>query len=47
MNSAEKINFISNWIENYSSKNNISTLVIRISGGIDSAVTSTLSARTG
>jgi len=47
MNSAEKINFISNWIENYSSKNNISTLVIGISGGIDSAVTSTLSARTG
>ena len=47
MDSAEKINFISNWIENYSSKNNISTLVIGISGGIDSAVTSTLYARTG
>ena len=47
MNNAEKINFISKWIENYSSKNDISTLVIGISGGIDSAVTSTLSAKTG
>ena len=46
MNTAEKINFISNWILDYSNKNNISSLVIGISGGIDSAVTSTLSART-
>ena len=46
MNTAEKINFISNWILDYSKKNNISSLVIGISGGIDSAVTSTLSART-
>jgi len=46
MNTAEKIDFISNWILDYSNKNNFSSLVIGISGGIDSAVTSTLSART-
>jgi NAD+ synthase len=46
MNTAEKINFISNWILDYSKNNNISSLIIGISGGIDSAVTSTLSART-
>jgi len=46
MNTAEKINFISNWILDYSNKNNFSSLVIGISGGIDSAVTSVLSART-
>ena len=38
---------ISNWISNYLIKNNLETLVIGISGGIDSAVTSTLCARTG
>ena len=46
MNTAEKIYFISNWILDYSNKNNFTSLVIGISGGIDSAVTSTLSART-
>ena len=46
MNTAEKINFISNWILDYSNKINFSSLVVGISGGIDSAVTSTLSART-
>jgi NAD+ synthase len=46
MNALEKITFISNWILEYSKKNNFSSLVIGISGGIDSAVTSTLSART-
>lgn len=38
---------ISAWISDYASANEISTLVIGVSGGIDSAVTSTLSARTG
>ena len=38
--------FISNWIKDYADKGNFSSLVIGISGGIDSAVTSTLSART-
>ena len=46
MKTSEKINFISSWISDYSKKNNFSSLVIGISGGIDSAVTSTLSART-
>jgi NAD+ synthase len=38
---------ISNWILNYAGRNNITTLVIGVSGGIDSAVTSTLCAKTG
>ena len=46
MNNIEKIDFISNWIKDYAQKGNFSSLVIGISGGIDSAVTSTLSAKT-
>ena len=46
MNNIEKIDFISNWIKDYTHKGNFSSLVIGISGGIDSAVTSTLSAKT-
>ncbi len=40
-------NQISNWIADYANKYNISSLVIGISGGVDSAVTSTLCAMTG
>ena len=40
-------NSISNWIKNYAEENGISTLVVGVSGGIDSAVTSTLCAKTG
>ena len=47
MNTKEKIDYISNWIKDYSINNNLDSLVIGISGGIDSAVTSTLSAKTG
>ena len=47
MNTIEKIDYISNWIKNYSINNNVDSLIIGISGGIDSAVTSTLSAKTG
>ena len=47
MNALEKIDFISSWIDNYAKSHNISSLVIGISGGIDSAVTSTLCAKTG
>ena len=47
MNTKEKIDYISNWIKDYSVNNNFNSLVIGISGGIDSAVTSTLSAKTG
>ena len=49
METSEKVKFISNWIKNY--VNNMPTkaesLVIGISGGIDSSVSSTLSAMTG
>ena len=38
---------ISDWIKGYAEENNISSLVIGVSGGIDSAVTSTLAAMTG
>jgi NAD+ synthase len=38
---------IQNWIINYVNKHNIKTLVIGVSGGIDSAVVSTLCAKTG
>ena len=38
---------ISEWIGDYANKNGIETLVVGVSGGVDSAVTSTLSAMTG
>ncbi len=38
---------ISNWIKEYATKHGIKSLVIGISGGIDSALVSTLSAMTG
>ncbi len=46
---AEKVKFISNWIKNYVDQmpNKAQSLVIGISGGIDSSVSSTLSAMTG
>jgi len=49
MNSKDKIVYISNWIKNYakSINNNQTTLVIGVSGGVDSALTSTLCAQTG
>ena len=49
MNPAEKVKFISNWIKSYVDKMPIKaqSLVIGISGGIDSSVSSTLSAMTG
>ncbi len=40
-------NKISNWLNEYLENNNLETLVIGVSGGIDSAVTSTLCAMTG
>ena len=48
MNSDEKINYISNWINEYASslKFQPASLIIGVSGGIDSAVTSTLCAKT-
>ena len=49
MKSDEKINYISNWIKDYASSLNFqpASLVIGVSGGIDSAVTSALCAKTG
>ena len=49
MNSAEKVKYISNWIKNYADQmpSKAQSLVIGISGGIDSSVSSTLSAMTG
>jgi len=49
MNSEKKINYISNWIKQYVSALNFQpvSLVIGVSGGIDSAVTSALCAKTG
>ena len=45
----EKVNFISSWIKDYVAKmpSKAESLVIGISGGIDSSVSSTLSAMTG
>ena len=49
MNASEKVKYISNWIKTYVDKmpNKAESLVIGISGGIDSSVSSTLSAMTG
>ncbi len=49
MKPSEKVSFISNWIKDYvnSMPNKAKSLVIGISGGIDSSVSSTLSAMTG
>ena len=47
MKSKQQINYITKWIKDYATKNKIKTLVVGVSGGIDSAVVSTLCARTG
>ena len=49
MKPLEKAQFISNWIKDYVEKmpNKAQSLIIGISGGIDSSVSSTLSAMTG
>ena len=49
MKASEKILFISNWIKDYVNRmpSKAQSLVIGISGGIDSSVSSTLSAMTG
>ena len=49
MTPSEKVTFISNWIKNYvdNMPTKAGSLVIGISGGIDSSVSSTLSAMTG
>ena len=49
MNPSEKVKFITNWIKDYVNNmpSKAQSLVIGISGGIDSSVSSTLSAMTG
>ena len=49
MKTPEKVKFISDWIKNYVEKmpTKAKSLVVGISGGIDSSVSSTLSAMTG
>ena len=49
MKTKEKVEFISNWIKSYAEgmPSRAQSLVIGISGGIDSSVSSTLSAMTG
>ena len=49
MNPAKKVKYISNWIKTYVDQmpSKAQSLVIGISGGIDSSVSSTLSAMTG
>ena len=47
MTPKQRINYITKWIKSYATKNKIDTLVVGVSGGIDSAVVSTLCARAG
>jgi NAD+ synthase len=47
MQTEKVIDHIVTWLQEYASKANVKGFVIGISGGIDSAVTSTLCARTG
>ncbi len=47
MTSKQRIKHITKWIKSYATKNKISTLVVGISGGIDSSVVSALCAETG
>jgi len=47
MKEKEVIQYITNWISDYSEKSNTNGFVVGISGGIDSALTSTLSALSG
>ncbi len=47
MNTEKVTNHIVNWLKSYAVKANLKGFVIGISGGIDSAVTSTLCAKTG
>ena len=49
MNTSEKVKYISNWIKTYVDQmpSKAQSLVIGISGGVDSSVSSTLSAMTG
>lgn len=47
MNTESVANHIINWLKEYAEKANVKGFVVGVSGGIDSAVTSTLCAKTG
>jgi len=47
MNTPKVIDHIVNWLKEYADKANIKGFVVGVSGGIDSALTSTLCAKTG
>ena len=47
MNSGKIANHIVNWLKDYANKAGVKGFVVGVSGGIDSAVTSTLCAKTG
>ena len=47
MNAEKVVDYIVTWLKDYATKANVNGFVIGISGGIDSAVTSTLCAKTG
>ncbi len=47
MQTEKVIDHITNWLKEYATKANIDGFVVGVSGGIDSAVTSSLCARTG
>ena len=46
MTSKQRIKHITKWIRSYATKHKISTLMVGISGGIDSSVVSALCAET-
>jgi NAD+ synthase len=47
MNAQKVVNHIVDWLKNYADSANVNGFVIGVSGGIDSAVTSTLCCKTG
>ena len=47
MQTKECVNYITDWLLNYSKQSKTRGFVVGVSGGIDSAVTSTLAAKTG
>ena len=47
MKKTETIKFIVDWIKNYKETNNLNGFVVGVSGGVDSALTSTLCASSG
>lgn len=47
MQTENVVNYITNWLKEYATKAGVNGFVVGVSGGIDSAVTSTLCAKTG